>query len=404
MQAFSDINVLDLTQSVAGPFATMHLGTFGANVVKIEPPGGDDFRGNLNGSIFASYNLGDKRSLSVDLKTAEGQEIVQELAAKADVLVESFRPGVLERFGLDYDSVTEDNDDIVYCSISGFGDDGPYSEWPAYDPIVQAMSGMMSTTGYPDRAPVRAGTSPIDCGTGVTAGFAIATSLLKRMRTGEGEYIEVSLFEVATSWMSYWLANYDETGHKPKRSQPGGFAGMAPYGVFETGDGGQFYMSVANDVQFARLCSVLGEDELADDERFRDKDSRWTNRQELYEVVTDRFAEYDRDELVDRLVDAGVPAGPVLEVDEVIADPHLAERNMFQSVENIHSGNVIEAANVPIVTKDGRPDPGSHPPTVGEHTREILGEIGYEPSQIDRLFEVGAVHGNTVDLSPPRQE
>ena len=391
MQPFGDVDVLDLTQSIAGPVATQQLGALGANIVKIEPPGGDDFRGKLNGSMFASFNRGGKRSVCVDLKTDEGRAVVKDLAAKTDVLVESFRPGVLERFELDYESVREENEDVIYCSITGFGHDGPYSDWPAYDPVLQAMSGLMSTTGYPDRPPVRAGTSIVDCGTGMTAAFAVAAGLLERKRTGEGERVEVSLFEVAVSWMSYWLANYDTTGRTPQRSGPGGFAGMAPYGVFETAGGEQLYMSVVNDVQFERLCSAIDRDDLAEDERFRDAAGRWTNRADLYDTLSAAFAESERESLVDRLVRAGVPAGPVQSVDEVVEDPHVAARELLAPVENRHTGETVRTAGVPLVTSDGRPDAGDHPPTLGEHTRDVLDDLGYTEEQIDRMLAAGAV-------------
>lgn len=391
MEPFADIDVLDLTQSIAGPVATQQLGALGANVVKVEPPGGDDFRGNLSGSMFASFNLGDKRSLCVDLRTDDGRGVVQELAAEADVLVESFRPGVLEKFGLDYESVREDNPDVVYCSITGFGHSGPYSDRPAYDPVLQAMSGLISTTGYPDQPPVRTGASVVDCGTGMTAAFAITAGLLERFRTGEGDHLQVSLFEVAVSWMAYWLANYSTTGATPSRSQPGGFAGMSPYGVFEAGDGEQLYMSVVNDEQFRRLCEALDRPALADDERFHGSDDRWSNRETLYEVISERFGEYERDGLVERLVEAGVPAGPVNEVDDVAADPHLEERQMLTEVENLTTGEPIRTAGVPIVTTDGRPDAGKRPPTLGEHTRAVLAELGYSSKQIDRMIDAGAL-------------
>lgn len=391
MEPFTDVDVLDLTQSIAGPVATQQLGALGANVVKVEPPGGDDFRGNLNGSMFTSFNLGEKRSICADLRTDDGRDVVQELAARADVIVESFRPGVLEKFGLDYESVHEDNPDVVYCSITGFGHSGPYSDRPAYDPVLQAMSGLISTTGYPDRPPVRTGASVVDCGTGMTAAFAITAGLLERFRTGNGDHLQVSLFEVAVSWMAYWLANYSTTGATPNRSQPGGFAGMSPYGVFEAGDGEQLYMSVVNDEQFRRLCEAFDRADLAGDERFREGSDRWHNRETLYEVISDHFDEYERDDLVERLVAAGVPAGPVNGVDDVAADPHLAERQMLTEVENLATGETIRTAGVPIVTTDGRPDVGERPPTLGEHTRAVLAELGYSSEQIDRMIEAGAL-------------
>lgn len=391
MQPFTDVDVLDLTQSIAGPVATQMLGSLGANVVKVEPPGGDDFRANLNGSMFASFNLGGKRSICVDLQTDEGREAVRELAAEADVVVESFRPGVLERFELDYESVREDKEDVVYCSITGFGHSGPYSDRPAYDPVLQAMSGLISVTGYPDRPPVRTGASVVDCGTGTMAAFSIAAALLERSRTGEGEHLQVSLFEIAVSWMTYWLANYGATGEVPERSEPGGYAGLSPYGVFEVRDGEQLYLAVVNDQQFRRLCEAIGREDLADDERFAEESERWSHQERLYEVLSDVFAEFEREALVERLVDAGVPAGSVNDVADVLDDPHVAERRLLPEVENLTTGTTVETAGIPLVTTSGRPDAGERPPTVGEHTRAVLDELGYTEEQIDRMIEAGAV-------------
>jgi crotonobetainyl-CoA:carnitine CoA-transferase CaiB-like acyl-CoA transferase len=393
MQPFSDVDVLDLTQSIAGPFATQMLGALGANVVKVEPPGGDDFRGLLGGSMFAAFNMGDKRSVCLDLKTDEGRRAARNLARQADVVVESFRPGVVEKFGLDYESVREHNDDVVYCSISGFGDDGPYSDWPAYDPVLQSMSGLMSTIGYPDRPPVRIGASVIDCGTGMTAAFAIASALLERERTGEGERVEVALFEVAVSWMAYWIANYDATGETPERPRAGGFAGLSPNGVFEAGDD-QLYVSVVNDEQFRRLCRALDREDLADDDRFAESGARWEHRENLYETLLDIFDDHDRDDLVARLVDAGVPAGPLHEVDDILENAHVAARDLLAETRNLQTDEPVETAGIPFVTSDGRPGAGRRPPNVGEHTRAVLAELGYSDEQIDRMLEAGAAHGN----------
>ena len=191
MQPFRDVAVLDLTQSIAGPACTQRLATLGADVVKVEPPDGDPFRDLVDGSMFATFNLDRKRSLAVDLKRDAGREIVQDLARRADVVVESFRPGVTERFGLDYESVSEDNPGVVYTSITGFGQDGPYADYPAYDPVIQAMSGLMSVIGYPDRPPVRIGASVIDCATGANAAFLTSAALHEAERTGEGDHLDV---------------------------------------------------------------------------------------------------------------------------------------------------------------------------------------------------------------------
>jgi crotonobetainyl-CoA:carnitine CoA-transferase CaiB-like acyl-CoA transferase len=307
------MDVLDLTQSIAGPACTQRLATLGANVVKVEPPGGDAFRDLIDGSMFATFNMDNKRSLAVDLKSDEGQAVVQELATKADVIVESFRPGVTEKFGIDYESVRDENPGVVYTSVTGFGQDGPYDDYPAYDPVIQAMSGLMSVIGYQDRPPVRIGASVIDCATGMTAAFAIVSALYDRRGTGDGEYIDVNLFDVAVSWMGYWIANYSATGEAPERSGQG-FAGLAPNEVFYAAGEEPFYLACANDMLYERLCRAIDREELIEDDRFADSDSRWENRDALREQLSATFTGYDRGELNDLLTDAGVPAGPLPDV------------------------------------------------------------------------------------------
>lgn len=392
MQPFEEVDVLDLTQSIAGPLTTQFLGTLGANVVKVEPPGGDAFRGLLDGAMFASVNMGNKRSVCLDLTTAEGQNAARDLAASADAVIESFRPGVVEKFGLDYESVAEDNPDVVYCSLSGFGEDGPHTDWPAYDPVIQAMSGLMSTIGYADRPPVRIGASVIDYGTGTTAAMLVSAALHERSKTGEGEFIDVNLFEVAVSWMGYWIAHYTGTGELPSRSGQG-FAGLAPNEVFEAAGGEPFYLSVVNNRLYERLCTSIDREDLLDDERFAENDDRWENRDVLRKELSAEFETYDRDELTTLLAEAGVPTGPLRTVDEVVEDdPHVAAREMLADSYNLRTETPIKTANPPFKTTAGRPDPGDRPPRQGEHTREVLAELGYSDEQIDRMLEAGAAN------------
>lgn len=389
MQPFEEIDVLDLTQSIAGPVSTQFLAMLGANVVKVEPPEGDTFRGLLDGAMFASVNLAGKRSVCLDMKTDEGQAAARELANQADVVVESFRPGVVEKFGLDYDSVSETNADIVYLSLTGFGQEGPYTEWPAYDPIIQAMSGLMSTIGYKDRPPVRIGASVIDWGTGTTAAFLLASALLEREQTGAGEYIDVNLFEVATAWMGYWIAHYTGSGEIAERSGTG-FAGLAPNEVFHAADDEPFYLSVVNDNFFKRLCETIDREDLLTDDRFHTNEQRWENRAGLREILNDEFSDYGREDLCEQLASAGVPAGPLQHVDEVTEDPHLEARNMLTDSHNLYTDTPVKTANPPFSTTDGRPDLGERPPDQGEHTRAVLEELGYSDDQIERMIEVGA--------------
>jgi len=344
--------------------------------------------------MFASVNLGGKESVSLDFTTDEGRAAVRDLAKRADVVVESFRPGVTERFDLDYESVSAINDDVIYCSVSGFGDDGPRADWPAYDPVIQAMSGLMSTIGYPDRPPVRIGSSVIDYCTGTTAAFGIAAALFERQRTGTGEYIDVSLFEVAVSWMGYWIAHYTGTGEAPERSGQG-FAGLAPNEVFHTGNDADsdnlFYLAVVNDRLYARLCEALDREDLRTDDRYANNAKRWEHRAALREDLEEEFARYDREEITRLLAEASVPAGPLRTVDELVErDPQVAARGLLTGSYNHETETPVQTARLPLKTSKGRPDVGDRPPACGEHTREVLSELGYDDERIDRMFAADA--------------
>jgi crotonobetainyl-CoA:carnitine CoA-transferase CaiB-like acyl-CoA transferase len=386
MQPFEDVDVLDLTQSIAGPVATQFLGSLGANVVKVEPPGGDAFRDLLGGAMFASVNISGKRSVCLDLKTDEGQRAARELAAEADVVIESFRPGVLEQFELDYEAVSEINEDVVYVSVTGFGQDGPYSEWPAYDPVIQAMSGLMSTIGYPDRPPVRIGASVIDWGTGTTAAFLAASALHEREVNGEGEHIDVNLFEVTVAWMGYWIAHYTGTGETPERAGQG-FAGIAPNEIFHAADDEPFYVCAVNNRLYERLCTAIDREDLVEDDRYETNEDRWEHRETLVEELEAEFGEYDRHEICERLADAGVPVGPLRTIDELTEDdPHVAARELLTDSYNLHRDTPVRTASLPFRTASGRPELEDRPPERGEHTEAVLEELGYDDATIDRML------------------
>lgn len=386
IQAFDDIDVLDLTQSIAGPVCTQYLAILGANVVKVEPPEGDAFRGLQEGSMFASFNHGPKRSLSVDLKSDQGAELVQDLAKSADVVVESFRPGVLEQFDLDYESVAAENDDIVYCSITGFGQEGPYSEYPAYDPVVQAMTGVMSIIGYPDEPPARIGTSAIDCSTGLNAAFMVSSALRQRDRHGVGEHLDVALFDVAISWMAYWIADYSVTDEAAVRSGSG-FNGIAPNNIYYAADEEPFYLCAVNQRLYERLCKTIDREELLEDERFTSNEVRWEHREVLREELESTFREYDRDALVEILAESGVPSGPLKYLPEVIQDKHVEDRGLLTSARNLRRDEDVTTVQLPVRTTDWHPELDDQPPEVGEHTREILGSLGYTDEEIKALLD-----------------
>lgn len=390
MEPLRDINVLDLTQSIAGPVCTQMLGEMGAEVIKVEPPNGDAFRPLMNGSFFAAYNNG-KKSICVDLEADEGRELLTDLAAEADVLIESFRPGVLEEYGLDYETVSEENSDIVYCSLSGYGQTGPNRSFPGYDPCIQAMSGLMATTGYPDRPPVRIRSSLIDCGTGTNAAFAIMAAIRERDKTGEGDYVDVSLFDVGISWMSYWIANYDTTGEIPERTGDIGI-GSAPNGLFEASDG-YVYLITMTQAMFERLCEAVDRPDLIDEERYRTMDDRIERRSELREELHEAFASYTAQELESLLLEARVPAAAVRSIDEVVELPHIEARSMLTESYNTEVDEPVEIASLPFkFESDGeRPGFSGPPPSKGEHTTEVLEQFAYSRDQIETLRSTGVI-------------
>lgn len=391
MQPFSEIDVLDFTQEVSGPHCTQLLAMLGANVIKVEPPNGARTREHWM-DAFASFNLGGKRSLSVDLKTEEGNQIVRELAKKTDVIVENFRPGVLEKFDLDYESVSETNEDIVYCSISGFGQDGPYRDFPAYDPIAQALGGIMSQTGYPDRPPVRIGASFIDCGTAVHAAFFIAGALLDRERTGEGHYIDTSLFDTAVSWMAYSIAQYDRIGETSERNGTGNSVIDQLYG---TQDGEFIYVKAITQAQYERMCEVFDRPDLVQDERFATLDAREEHSSELETELEEVFKSYDLDEIASLLASVNVPAGAVQDVASLVdSDPHVSEREMLEQSYDPVKDEAVTTATLPLRTEDGKPEFEKLPPRHGEHNREILSELGYSDEQIEELLQDRIIRDN----------
>lgn len=387
MQPLDDLTVVDLTQSIAGPVCTQLLGEMGARVIKVEPPSGDNFRNLMGGSMFTPFNHG-KQSVCVDLKTNGGHAIVTELVDEADVVVESFRPGVLEKYDLDYQSVREQNEDIIYCSLSGFGRTGPYSLYPGYDPCVQAVSGLMAITGYLDRPPVRIRASLIDCGTGANAAYAILAAIRQRDRGGSGTEIDISLFDVAISWMSYWISRYDRTGELPERAGGQGI-GSAPNGVFSTGDG-HVYLAVLSEAMYDRLCRFLGREDLLEDDRFETIDDRLEHRDVLKDELTTEFESYTAIELEKGLMNAGVPTGTVQTVSDIVdTDPHVVKRSMLVNSYNPEANEEVITPALPFRFSSAIYDGtfSSRPPAKGEHTATVLKALSYTETEISKLFE-----------------
>ncbi|HEY8449218.1 MAG TPA: CoA transferase [Bacillota bacterium] len=388
------ITVLDLTRNVAGPFCTMTLGDLGARVIKVERPGsGDDTRDwhppSWNGysATFLALNR-NKESLAVDIDQPEGQEIVRRLAVKADVVVESFRAGSLEKRGLAYEQIRELNPRVIYCSISGFGSRGPYRDRPGYDPLIQAYSGVMSVTGEPGRPPVRVGPSLIDMGTGMWCALGIVSALYERERTGRGRLVENSLLETGLVWVCYHLAGYFGTGKVPGRG--GSRAAMiAPYEAFATRDD---YLMIAapNDRIFARLCEALGVPELSTDPRFATNPDRIAHRDELHELLEARLKERTAAEWEALLLERQVPCSRVQGMDQVATDPQVLALDIVRPFPHPKIPD-LRLVDLPLSfdgERSARQDP---PPELGEHTDRILGELGYDAAAIGRLREQGVV-------------
>ena len=393
-QPLHGIRVLDLSRVLAGPYCTMVLGDLGAEVIKVEPPDGDETR--AWGPPFAAgesaYYLcvnRNKRDITVNLKTDEGRAILRDLALQSDVLVENFRPGTLARFGLDYETLRPDHPRLVYCSISGFGQTGPLRERPGYDFMIQAMGGIMSITGEPDSEPMKVGVAVADLFAGQNAIIAILAALQARERTGKGQYIDIALFDSQLGWLANVASNYLISGNLPRRFG-NGHPNIVPYQVFRAADG-WFALAVGNDRQFARMCDLVQQPDWATDERFATNAARVSNRDILIDLLKPIFALRSVDEWLAAIEDAEIPCGPINTFDKVFAEPQVAAREMLVTMEHPTIGD-LPLVGSPLKFSETPVDYKLPPPRLGEHTREILHEIlGFTDAKIEALKTDGVL-------------
>ena len=390
MKALEGIRVLDLTRALAGPFCTLMLGDYGADVIKIEIPGtGDDTRHwgppfiGDESAYFLSINR-NKRSLTLNFKEEKAREIFLKLVEGSDVVVENFTPGVMSRFGLEYETVKRANPGIIYCSISGFGQDGPYQSRPAYDQIMQGISGLMSITGDPEGEPEKIGVAVTDIGAGMWAAFAVMSALFRREQDGQGQYIDISMLDAQVAWLTYQAGYYFAYGRPPQRLGKA-HPTLVPYQAFMAKDGKYFNVAVGSERLWERFCQAVKRDDLKDHPDYATNGVRVENRAALAPLLQEYFLTRDADDWVKDLQANSVPAGPINDLADVFSDPQVLHRDMFLEIPHPTLGS-IKQTGLPI--KFSRTPGGldRHPPLLGEHNQAILQDLGYSESEIQELL------------------
>jgi crotonobetainyl-CoA:carnitine CoA-transferase CaiB-like acyl-CoA transferase len=395
MGALTGIRILDFSRVLAGPFCTMLLADLGAEVIKVEnPAGGDDTRqwgppwaGDLS-AYFIAVNR-NKRSLTLNLKNAAARQIARDLAGKSDVLIENFRPGGMDEFGLGYGDLRPLNPGLIYCSITGFGQTGPYRERPGYDFAIQAMSGLMSITGEPGGAPMKVGVAVSDLFTGLFAATSILAALHHREKTGEGQYIDLALLDSQIAALANIASNYLVSGDVPIRlgnEHPN----IVPYQVFRAADR-EFIVAVGNDRQFGALCQLVGRPDLADDPRYRTNPRRVENRAALVGELQTIFLTRPSEEWVEGLLAAGIPAGPINDVATALNDPQVAARGLLHTVSDAR-GDLLRLVGYPAQFSATPAEVHAPPPALGQHTDQVLQEVlGMDAERIAAFRADGAI-------------
>lgn len=397
--ALHGVRVLDLTNVLAGPFCAYQLALMGAEVIKIEVPDEGDLARQLGadpalnakrmGASFLAQNAG-KKSVTLNLKSVDGRAVLHRLVRSADVLVENFRPGVMNRLGLSYDELRQNNPALVYCAISGFGQSGPLHKTPAYDQIIQGLSGMMSITGSSETGPLRVGYPIADTLAGMAAAFAISAALVRRLKGGEGAFIDVSMLDTALTSMGWIVSNYLIAGVEPRSHGNDNFT-AAPSGTFQAQDG-MLNIAANKQAQFVALVEALGLPELATDPRFAGREERKRNRRALTALLEDKLKAQPCAHWEPLLTRLGIPAGAVLSVPQALALPQIQHRGLLKTFDTVPGlERPLTVARSGFKVSGSEPDVAEPPPLLGQHTDEVLQAAGYSMDEITELRRQGAI-------------
>jgi len=387
-RALEDVRVLDFTRVLSGPYATMMLGDLGAEIIKVEPLKGDESRTwppmlpNGQSGYFMVLNR-NKKSITLNLKTPEARRIVQKLVTDVDVVVENFTPGVVRKLGIDYESLQKVNPGLIYCSISGFGQQGPYRDKKAYDPIIQGMTGIMSITGEKGSSPVKVGIPITDLVAAVQSVNAILTAYIHRLKTGQGQFIDVALYDSMVSMLTIMAMDYFTSGKAPERWGLDHIH-RVPARAFRARDGKYVQVAATSDVMYARFCRLLGLDELIEDARFDTNTRRVANRSQIMPLLEEKMMEKDSRQWLSLFEESGIPCGPILDLAEVFADPNIAARELTFTMEHPHE-QLVQQLGFPFKLSATPPRAECRPPLLGEHTDQILKDrLHYDDTSINR--------------------